>query len=271
MICEDTSRFEDFVLQFMDKIFILINSSSLEFVRLENQSNDGAKNSLEAMAENSLYMVFTGLLLQTSDSIFVVALHKLRSFIMENTLETKIAGHLVAIICKVFSRVNSQVTLKTLVPYLSEQILDTLGEGEDATKEENLDHQLLYFLLLLQRVVETQGDALLPYMDTIFKVLDKVTVLKSVEGNKIGCQMLKNVLNSLCSVQVIKFDRNLDDSEYPYWMDWGESREIKSSEIKWYVPGEQEIAAAQSLFSRYFIPAVTVIENYINTQDSLSR
>ncbi|OXU20844.1 hypothetical protein TSAR_014413 [Trichomalopsis sarcophagae] len=271
MICEDTSRFEDFVLQFMDKIFILINSSSLEFVRLENQSNDGAKSSLEAMVENSLYVVFTGLLLQTSDSIFVVALNKLRSFIMENTLETKISGHLVAILCKVFSHVNSQVTLKTLVPYLSEQILEAFGEEDDATKEENLDNQLLYFLLLLQRVVETQGDALLPYMDTIFKVLDKVTVLKSVEGNRIGCEMLKNVLTSLSSLKVMKFKRNLDDLEYPYWMDWGESSEIKSSEIKWYVPGEQEIAAVQELFSRYFIPAVALIEKYVNTENSLPR
>jgi len=36
MICEETSRFEDFILQFLDRVFMFIDFSSSENVRLEN-------------------------------------------------------------------------------------------------------------------------------------------------------------------------------------------------------------------------------------------
>lgn len=271
MVCEETSRFEDFILQFMDKIFILIDSTSLEFVRPENQSNYGGKSTLESMAETVMYGVFTSLLLQTSTSIFSSALNKLRTFIMENTLEMKVAAQLVGVICRVFSKVNSQLTLRALLPYLAEKMLDIIGDGEDIINEENLDNQLLYSLLLFQRVLDTQGDMLLPYMDTILKVLDKATILKSREGNQLGCQILKNVLTSLCSVQAIRLDKNLDDPDYPYWKDWGESVDVKSAQLRWYIPGEQEMAAAQNIFTRYFTPTINFIQSYIEKKNSLSR
>ncbi|XP_058802846.1 proteasome activator complex subunit 4A-like [Phymastichus coffea] len=268
LVCEETSRFEDFVLQLMDKLFTLIDSSALESVRLEGQPSDRKKNPLETMMEHSVFALFKSLLLQMSDAIFSSALNKLRHFIEDSSLETKVAGQLVAYLCYAFGRVNAQATMRAFVPYLNEKILDALGDGDDVLKEENLDNKLLYHLLLLQETLSTQGDALLPYMDMIIKVLDKVIKFKSLEGQQLAVLMLKNVLDSLCSVRCLKMERNLDDLNYPYWSEWGESVEINTAEIRWYMPGEQEITAAEMLFKRYFLPAVAHIQSYIQANKS---
>ena len=263
LICEETSRFEDFILQFMDKVFILIESSAVELVRLENASNDNNKSSLETMAENALFGVFTSLLLQTSDAIFTSALSKLRSYIVENILEYKVAGQLVAVLCRVFSRINGKETLHALLPFLVEKILNIIEEGSEILEEENLDNEFLYTLLLLHRVVETNGTVLLPFIDSLVQVIDKVIRLKSSVGHQMGCQLLKNVLYSLCTVSAIKVEKDLNNQNYPYYKDWGTTVKVKESRVVWYTPGEEEIIVANKLFFRYFYPAIKSIEDFI--------
>lgn len=72
-VCEATAQFEDFVLQFMDRIFCIIDCSALEFTRLEHTDNNTDKKSkLETLAESALMMVCGNLLMQTSPNIFKV-------------------------------------------------------------------------------------------------------------------------------------------------------------------------------------------------------
>ncbi|XP_058809543.1 proteasome activator complex subunit 4-like isoform X2 [Phymastichus coffea] len=270
-VCAETSRFEDFVLQFMDKVFVWIDSSSVETVRLENQTDGNGKSRSEAMAETALSRVFLTLLEQCSHSIFVSALNKLKSFIVEHVLETQVAGQMVATLCKVFTAVDSHETMKALFPFLSEKVLDAIGEGDEVIKAEHLDNQLLYPLLLLNRLVATQGHVLTLYMDTLFKVIDKAVTLKSREGNLLGCFIMNNVLMSLSSSAHITDDRNLDDPQYPYIKDWGQTVKIAEVKLKFTMPGPDDYAVLQVVFERYFMPAVAAIENYIKTGNSLSR
>ncbi|XP_016837530.1 proteasome activator complex subunit 4 [Nasonia vitripennis] len=270
-VCTETSRFEDFVLQFMDKVFAWIDSNSVVSVRLENNDNNSSRSRSEELAETSLSRVFSALLRQVSPSIFTGALGKLRSFIIEHVLETQVAGQLVGALCKVFCNVNSQETLKALFPFLSEKVLNAIGEGDEILKADNLDNHLLYPLLLLNQLVLTQGKYLLPYMDTLIKVIDKTIMLKSREGNMLGCFTLSSVFKSLSTVSFINVERNLNDPQYPYVQDWGESIKIKETKIDSYTPGEQEEKVLQEMFTRYFVPTVTKIQNFIKSQNSLSR
>ena len=269
LVCEETSRFEDFVLQFMDKVFTYIDSIAVVSVRLENNNPiETVKSRTEAMAENALMRVFRILLPQSSTPIFMGALSKLRAFIVANILETGVAGQLVGILCTIFSQVNSRETLKALVPFLAEKVLDAIGEGDDVLNAETLDTQLLYPLLLLNKLLFTQGDALLPYIDTLVKVLDRVLLLKSREGNIRACTMLGSIMQSLAKSSTINLDRDLDDPNYPYIRDWGKPGKIKATKVKLYTPGDEEIEALQKLFKRYFVPAVESIQNFIRTKNS---
>lgn len=89
-VSAESARFEDFVLEFMDKVFVWIDSSSVETVRLENQTNGNSKSKSEVLAETELNKVFLSLLRQTSRPIFLMALNKLRAFIVEHVLETQV-------------------------------------------------------------------------------------------------------------------------------------------------------------------------------------
>ncbi|XP_015178192.1 PREDICTED: proteasome activator complex subunit 4B-like [Polistes dominula] len=273
MICEMTSRFEDFILQFLDRIFTFIDTSSLDFIRPENNQGSG-KSKLEILAEEVLETVFSTLLHKTSDTIFLSALHKLRVFVSERILETKVAGELVAVICQVFANINGHETLRALVPFLSETILDVIGENDDILKEENLDNRLLYAMLLLSAITETAGNYLLPHMNTFVEILDKVLLLESKEGVNYACRLLKSLLASLSTLDIDKFKthgRDFNDPEYPYTRHWGEEIDIDSIQINWYIPGKDEFQMVQKLFFRYLPKQLELLQNYCQDWNCLSR
>ncbi|KAM0724588.1 Proteasome activator complex subunit 4B [Formica fusca] len=273
MICEATSRFEDFILQFLDRVFMFIDSSSLESVRLESRGGD-LKSKLESIAETALSGVCTTLLMETSDVIFESALHKLRTFMTERILETKVAGQLAAVVCKSFSRFNGRDTLHALVPVLTQTILPLVSEEEDVLKEENLDHRLLHAMLILSAIVDTPGNNLIPHIDTLLKVLDRVLLLRSTDGNKLACHLLKCILWSLSTITPCQYKsskRDYNDPNYPYIRDWGQSINIDNFCIKWYIPGEEEIAAIQRIFSRYLTIQIDKLNRYCKDSRVLSR
>ncbi|XP_046617317.1 proteasome activator complex subunit 4-like [Neodiprion virginianus] len=273
LICESTSRFEDFVLQFLDKVFSLIDSSSLEFVRLESHGGDG-KSKLESLFENALAGGCTGLLGQTSDAIFDCALRKLRSLATERILETQVAGRLAAVLCRSFSRGNGQQTLRVLLPPLVRNILDAVGQSDDIAKEENLDNQLLYSMQLLAETLDTRGNYLLPYIDVLIEVLDKTLYLKSREGNQTASRLLKILLLSLSTVTPVDFKSSVGDYNDPEYMsikDWGQAVDNKDLNVKWYVPGVDEVAAIKKIFSKYLPPVLEKIKRFTGDKNTLTR
>lgn len=73
-ICEATAGFEDFVLQFFDRIFGLIENSSMEVTRLEQVDMD-KRSKLEAMAESALSSICNVIATQTSPELFMVCVY----------------------------------------------------------------------------------------------------------------------------------------------------------------------------------------------------
>jgi proteasome activator subunit 4 len=261
------------MLQFLDRVFMFIDSSSLENVRLENRGDD-PKSKLESIAETALAGVCTTLLMETSDAIFKSALHKLRMYMTERILETKVAGQLAAVVCKSFSRFNGHDTLRALVPVLAQTILPLVSDEEDVLKEENLDHRLLHAMLILSAIVDTPGNNLIPHMDTLLQVLDRILLLKSMDGNKLACHLLKCILWSLSTItpcQYICNKKDYNDSDYPYVKDWGQSVDIDNFHIKWYIPGKEEIAIVQQIFLRYLKDQISKLKKYCEDPKTLTR
>ncbi|KYM97994.1 Proteasome activator complex subunit 4 [Cyphomyrmex costatus] len=273
IICEATARFEDFVLQFLDRVFMFIDSSSSENVRLENRGGN-SKSKLESVAEVVLSGVCSTLLSEMSDVIFESALHKLRTFMTERILETKVAGQLAAAVYNSFSHINGRETLRALLPALAQTILPLVSEEEDILKEENLDHRLSHAILILSAIVDTPGNNLIPHMDTLFEVLDRILLLKSIDGNKLASHLLKSILSSLSTITPWQYGSNkrgYNDSNYPYVREWGQSADLDNFFINWYIPGEEEIAAIQRIFSRYLTVQIDKLNRYCKDTSILSR
>lgn len=65
IVCDQTAEFEAFVLQYLDKVFMLIESSSQEITRLESDA-ENLRSKLESIAESVLQSSAHGILGQCS-------------------------------------------------------------------------------------------------------------------------------------------------------------------------------------------------------------
>lgn len=274
-LCEATAGFEDFVLQFFDRVFTLIESSSMEMTRLEQIDND-KRSKLEAMAESALSSICTVIITQTSLDIFKSALRKLYNFVTEHIFETKVSGQMVAIMCRSFVRVQPDYTLKLFIPYLSERLDELMGDNDDILKEETLDNELLYNLLILSEMIDCNGTAILPYFDAITKILDRTLQLSCHQGCIMASRLLNLVLIALTVVQPIDYR----SSPPPFYediktqlsiRDWGAPGNIHNLGMKWYVPGKEEITRAQDLMMRYLIPELQNMNDYIDDKVTYTR
>ncbi|EPY88734.1 hypothetical protein CB1_000157005 [Camelus ferus] len=97
-LCSATAEFEDFVLQFMDRCFGLIESSTLEQTREETETEK--MTHLESLVELGLSSTFSTILTQCSKEIFMVALQKVFNFSISHIFETRVAGRMVADMCR---------------------------------------------------------------------------------------------------------------------------------------------------------------------------
>lgn len=74
IVCEASDRFEDFVLQFFDRLCLWVESNSLDFTRMDQMSSgNNNKNRAEIIAESALFSIISTLLHQCSPPIFTVS------------------------------------------------------------------------------------------------------------------------------------------------------------------------------------------------------
>ena len=269
-----TERFESFVLQYFDRIFQLIEDSTVDVMTFETQ--EGLyKSSLEGAAEGTILITCFRLLSQTSGTIFEAALEKLQIFVSEHILETKVGAQLLGAVCNAFTKVNGEATLRVLLPRLTDVIFATINDDEyDVRTEERLDDKLLYAMVLLSRVVSTPGVNLFPHMKTITKVFDALLRVRSREGSEIMNRMLRSVFQSLVHVTPTGFltkGHDYNDTAFPWYKYWGQGFDINDLEIKWYVPTTDDVAMIQKLFETHILPELENIQKHSAKEIKLTR
>lgn len=275
-VCEATAQFEDFVLQYFERVFILIESSSMEHTRMEQKEAESIRSKLESASESALASASVAVLGQTSTKIFKLALKKFRDFVTDRTLEVNVAGHSAATLCRAFSRVNAYETFKSFIPHLCESITELLHDNEDILKEENLDKKLLFNLLMLSQVVERNGIDLLPYVPSIMNVLDKTLKLISKEGYMFACMTLKNIITCLCNVYIEKCrssDKDFDSSieNFLAIKEWGKPGNIWKCDLNWHIPNAEEVDCIQTIVNRYLPLELNLLNNFIDDNVHLTK
>lgn len=273
IVCSASAQFEDFLAQFMDRLFLLVESSVLESTRLEREQEN--RSTMESLAEGAIDSMTKTLLDQTSTPIFKVVLDKLFSFTTSHILETKVSGSLLAHICGSFAKVNPELTLHRFVPHLVKTILGLTAQG-DVQKEDNLDKELLYYLQILGGVVNVSSSCLLEYIPSIMEVLDVTLYLSNKEGYILASRILVNMMSGLTQIRPIDckaLNRSYDlpTSEFLPIREWGKSANHQDLNITWYIPGDAEIATVQSLLSRYLPQELARIDAFMRDEKSMPR
>ncbi|CAH0386282.1 unnamed protein product [Bemisia tabaci] len=275
IVCSSTAQFEDFVLQFMDRCFTLIESFALEATRLDRKSAD-RRSRMEAGVEQGLASTFGSILHQTSDEIFAAALSKLKSFVTSSILEVKVAGKYLATLCHLFAYIRPHETLESLLPHVCNSII-RLTESDETLKEETLDDELMYYLLLLPQISSVKCGALIKYKDLLIKVLDRTLKLKCSDGYGFSCTLLVNVLQGAINIGPTEFRCIIEDfrskplSEFLPIKHWGKSTSYQRLKINWNRPGIEEKNFVEFITHRYLPTELERLNQFIDGKITLDK
>eukprot|EP00040_Diaphanoeca_grandis_P028219 m.163095 g.163095 ORF g.163095 m.163095 type:complete len:1879 (-) comp31279_c0_seq2:255-5891(-) len=263
-----TSYFEDWSLQFMDRVFTVLET-------LVPASNK--RRTTEGSLLEWIECLFCDLFRQISPSFYMTALNKLFRWISSNIIVH--IGKTVGNVCCGAAVVNPEVALKVFIPFLTEQVLGlmahhkTIEEADADGAEDKIDDELMWYLHILSRVIKDSGEAVIPYSDAIVQVLTRGLHLKWFKPAKFCGKMLRHLLCSLTCTYVTD-NHTLNPSERQHWETDPlkvfnrrcNSPDITSTEeldVQWHIPTCPELEFAEQLTQLFYTPAVQTLTNFI--------
>uniref|UniRef100_I3JTZ4 Proteasome activator subunit 4a n=1 Tax=Oreochromis niloticus TaxID=8128 RepID=I3JTZ4_ORENI len=272
-LCSASAEFEDFVLQFMDRCFALIDSSTLEQTREETETEK--MTHLESLVELGLSSTFSTILTQCSLDIFKVALEKVFNFATTNIFETRVAGRMVADMCRAAAKCHPAESLKVFVPHCCNAI-NQIAVNEEVLNEEELDKEFLWNLQLLSEVSRVDGDKILPYRSELFQILQLTLHLKCKQGYTLACNLLHHILRSTALIYPTEYCSvpggfHQPTGDYLPIKDWGRPGDLWNLEIQWHVPSVEEISFAFYLLDLILQPELQRLKRFAEGEQDMSR
>lgn len=275
-LCLSTAQFEDFVIQFLDKCFILIeNTATATFSNLDQEAH--SKNGEEGLIEAAISSVTLSILAQASPDIKQAALDKIYYHVTRHMFDTKTQGKAIATLCLACAKAAPKETLSKFVPHFGRLIL-TLTDNDEVFQESILDEELLFSLLLMSEIVRCNSPYLLDHKDLIISVLQRALKLTAKEGYMLGCGTLRHLLRALtniacCDWRNIDYDDENNKAREEKWPfdNWGHTTHIKDLKLRWEIPGPEARQFAQELLSMFMKEAVQDISNWSEDKKQLTR
>uniref|UniRef100_A0A4W5P9I8 Proteasome activator subunit 4 n=2 Tax=Hucho hucho TaxID=62062 RepID=A0A4W5P9I8_9TELE len=272
-MCSASAEFEDFVLQFMDRCFALIDSSTLEQTREETETEK--MTHLESLVELGLSSTFSTILTQCSIDIFKVALEKVFNFATTNIFETRVAGRMVADMCRAASKCHPAQSLKLFVPHCCNAI-NQIAVNEEVLSEEELDKELLWNLQLLSEVTRVDGDKILPYSTQLVQILQLTLHLKCKQGYTLACNLLHHVLRSTALIYPTEYCSvpggfQQPTQDYLPINDWGRPGDLWNLNIQWHVPRVEETSFVFYVLDLILQPELLRLQRYAQGERDMTR
>ncbi|XP_016892945.1 proteasome activator complex subunit 4A isoform X2 [Cynoglossus semilaevis] len=272
-LCSASAEFEDFVLQFMDRCFALIDTSTLEQTREEAETEK--MTHLESLVELGLSSTFSTVLAQCSLDIFKVALLKVFNFATTNIFETRVAGRMTADMCRACSKCHPAESLKMFVPHCCNAI-SQIAANDEVLNEEELDKELLWNLQLLSEVTRVDGEKLLPYRTQLVQILQLTLHLKCKQGYTLACNLLHHILRSTALIYPTEYCSvpggfHQPVSDYLPIKDWGRPGDLWNLDIRWHVPSVEEKSFAFYLLDLILQPELQTLQRFAQGEQDMAR
>ncbi|XP_035710341.1 proteasome activator complex subunit 4A isoform X3 [Folsomia candida] len=253
-LCLASGCLEDFLVQFLDRILNLIDSRQVENTRMaDNRTINEGANVEDISLEKFIWAVFHRIATQSSTKICKAVIKKVVSFAFANTLETAVSGKLYASILQAFVVARPDIALPKILPQLCASIRSHISD--EILDEEDIDKTLLFQLLLLSYITETDGVELLKYRSDIESTFDTVFKLNGKKGYTFASHALSRFLQSLVYIYPIECrisQADYDDPNYLAIRDWGATADPRFVKMNWHMPSKPEYDWAVEIFLKYF-------------------
>ena len=273
-ICFQTAQFEDFLVEFLNRCFSIVENSEVQQIRSETSMDDTNISREDTMKDVGMASTFSAILMQCSEKLYDVALKKVSSWINGKIMEWKVSGKIAASLCRCLTKIRPTKGLAQLMPIVLNALNQVVTEG--IKSEDNLNDEIKFLLMLLSEIIRVPGKYLLPYVSRIDALLTSLIEHSSKEGIILIGSVLRNSLRSLsqiCPVEyksiIAGYDRDL--TSYVPIRDWGKPGDVNNLQIEWYIPGHQEVEAAQDLVNKVLSTQFKKIEEHVNNGKTLNR
>ncbi|EDV29443.1 uncharacterized protein TRIADDRAFT_51787 [Trichoplax adhaerens] len=272
-LCSLTARFEDILIQFIDRCFEMIeNSSNVESLKSYNTiDGESSFNNEDRQFAEGFYRVFMTILSQSSRTLAMVVIKKLFGFVRGHILGDTIAGHICCAIVSAAANAQPEMTLKLFLPYHSRNILEII-ETDDFVDEEQVESGLIWYLLVFSKLMTADGRYIIQYKDHIYKVISMSIHLKSKTASNFTCQGFSSLLESLTAVY--PGDRSMANdspSQYNYLKDWAKCYDRRDVVIDWHKPSEAEMEFAHDLMHDFLIQETNKMQDLTTGPINMKR
>ena len=264
-LCEQTARFEDFVLEFLDRIFAMIEASASQTIRMDHSSQMdliSGKSKLEQLSEGMIQTSSHSILGQCSQSILTEATSKIVRHVKTTLYEPKVAGPAMAVLIRVFGRVNGKDVLKQLVPHFVQLIERHFDETEDVYELEKQSDEFVYYLRVLLELMRCDPFEVQSYVHLTIPIMDKLIKCKCHITNRTSNLILTNILYNLSTIQTLDIKTVPDAYSKPLKdflpiRHWGQKMG-DDEKFEWVIPGEKERKTCEMLIWRFLVPTIEV-------------
>uniref|UniRef100_A0A182JT99 Proteasome activator complex subunit 4 C-terminal domain-containing protein n=1 Tax=Anopheles christyi TaxID=43041 RepID=A0A182JT99_9DIPT len=275
LLCEQTADFESFALQFLDRLFLLIENSSTNNVRMEQSDQDTARSKAESLLEPMVQTCTHGIMGQSSDKIVAAAAKKLMEFIQTRLFEPNVAGQLVGCLARLFARIHGKEVLRILMPHVLRLIEDYMEEHDNVEELEKHNDEMLYYLVLLSNLVRGDPRIVRNYVDDLLPTLDRLAKFKCKRVSRYLAQIVGNLMSNMSTVQTMDVRNSPDSFQKPLSevvpvKRWGEKMS-PDSKIEWRVPDEGARAVCERIMHRYLPSLLAKLDQHSTGEVTLPR
>ncbi|XP_050071762.1 proteasome activator complex subunit 4A-like [Anopheles maculipalpis] len=275
LLCEQTADFGDFTLQYLDRLFLLIENSSTNNVRMEQSDLDTARSKAESLLEPMVQTCTHGIMGQASEPIIAAAAKKLMDFVQTRLFEPNVAGQLVGCLVRLFARIHGKEVLRVLLPHVLRLIEEYMAEHEDVEALEKHNDEMLYYLVLLMNLVRGDPQIFRNYVDDVLPMLDRLARFKCKRVSRYVAQIVGNMMNNMSTLQTMDV-RNSPEcfqkplSEVVPVKRWGEKM-APDSKIEWRIPDEEARLVCERIMHRYLPKLLEKLDRHSAGEVTLPR
>ncbi|XP_039254923.2 proteasome activator complex subunit 4-like isoform X1 [Styela clava] len=277
-LCLATAELPDFVIQFLDRIFSVVESLNQEHSTQSVESgndNEGKFNAQETIMISAIHSSVAITLIQCSDEIYQRCLQKIFDFTSNRLIDGTSAVTSVMNLVAAAAKAKPVIASKKFIPYFCNEIKELFRENPHLHLEEKTDKQLQWNLAVLCGVCKCSGRLLLEYKEEIFEILDLTLKVEAKLAYQQACKLAKECLTSLTSYYETELGSvnpgKTKDKAYLPIRDWGKCVSPWQLEMTWHEPDKAEILMGFEMIDRYLLPELEILSNYACSQIDLSK
>ncbi|CAF2908164.1 unnamed protein product, partial [Rotaria sp. Silwood2] len=273
-VCLSTAKFEDFITEFLNRTFQMIDTLSTEMSDAVILTNEANREDQEASQE--LTSMISGIVQQCSNKIFQMIREKITNFLAASSFSPKISKLLNGLV-RAILKGNPEETLKYLLPHTCERIEKILNHSETTILTDHKgDTELTWCLILFSELTRARGDALLIYKPMILSVFHRCVRIIHKESYEAVANAAKNLLKSLSYVYPIEYRLTVENIEEPFTdflpiRAWGQHVELDKLQVQFHIPNEEEVDFACEFVETFIYPELQLLNETCSKMSNEER